>query len=34
MQGNAPSDEERKSGFERSGWAMGKGDEETVAFIT
>jgi dihydrofolate reductase len=34
MQGNgAASDEDRRNGFERGGWARGKGDNETVAFI-
>jgi len=34
MQGNGgASDEERRNGFERGGWAMGAGDSETVAFI-
>src|SRR4030095_7402941 len=35
MQGNGgASDEDRRNGFERGGWAMGKGDNETMAFIT
>jgi dihydrofolate reductase len=35
MQGNGgASDEERRNGFERGGWAPGKGDDETRAFIT
>jgi dihydrofolate reductase len=35
MQGNGgASDEDRRSGFERGGWAMGAGDDETMAFIT
>ena len=35
MQGNGgASDEDRRNGFERGGWAMGKGDDETMAFIT
>ena len=35
MQGNGgASDEDRRSGFERGGWAMGAGDDETRAFIT
>lgn len=35
MQGNGgASDEDRKSGFERGGWAMGAFDDETLAFIT
>jgi dihydrofolate reductase len=33
MQLDAPSEEDRGSGFERAGWSMGKGDEETKAFI-
>ena len=34
MQGNgAASDEDRKNGFERGGWAMGVFDDETMAFI-
>jgi dihydrofolate reductase len=35
MQGNGgASDEDRRNGFERGGWARGKGDDETRAFIT
>jgi hypothetical protein len=35
MQGNGgASDEDRKGGFERGGWAMGVFDDETMAFIT
>ena len=35
MQGNGgASDEDRKAGFERGGWAMGVFDNETMAFIT
>ena len=35
MQGNGgASDEDRRSGFERGGWAMGVFDDETGAFIT
>ena len=35
MQGNGgASDEDRRSGFERGGWAMGVFDDETMAFIT
>jgi dihydrofolate reductase len=35
IQGNGgASDEDRKSGFERGGWAMGVFDEETFTFIT
>jgi dihydrofolate reductase len=34
-QGNgAASDEDRRNGFERGGWARGAGDDETRAFIT
>jgi dihydrofolate reductase len=33
MQGNGPSEKDRRSGFERGGWAMGKGDNETRTFI-
>jgi dihydrofolate reductase len=34
MQGNgAASDEDRRNGFERGGWATGKGDDQTRAFI-
>jgi dihydrofolate reductase len=34
MQGNGgTSDEDRRSGFERGGWALGKGDDETRTFI-
>ncbi|MCO5996919.1 dihydrofolate reductase family protein [Actinoallomurus rhizosphaericola] len=34
MQGNGhASDEDRRNGFERGGWALGKGDNETHAFI-
>ena len=35
MQGNGGvSDEDRRSGFERGGWAMGVFDNETMTFIT
>jgi dihydrofolate reductase len=35
MQGNGgASDEDRRSGFRRGGWALGMGDDETRAFIT
>jgi dihydrofolate reductase len=35
MQGNGgASDEDRRNGFERGGWALGMGDSETMAFIT
>jgi dihydrofolate reductase len=34
MQGNGgTSDEDRSNGFERGGWARGKGDEDTTTFI-
>ena len=34
VQGNGgPSDEDRRNGFERGGWAMGAGDHETLKFI-
>jgi dihydrofolate reductase len=34
VQGNGgPSEEDRRNGFERGGWALGKGDDETRAFI-
>ncbi|SDI96729.1 dihydrofolate reductase family protein [Nonomuraea jiangxiensis] len=34
MQGNGgASDEDRRNGFERGGWALGKGDNEIHAFI-
>ncbi len=34
MQGNgAASDEDRRNGFERGGWARGKGGNDTVTFI-
>jgi dihydrofolate reductase len=35
MQGKgAATDEDRRNGFERGGWAMGVFDDETLAFIT
>jgi dihydrofolate reductase len=35
MQGNGgASEEDRRNGFERGGWARGKGDAETLSFIT
>lgn len=35
MQGNGgASEEDRRNGFERGGWALGAGDDETRAFIT
>ena len=34
MQGNGgASDEDRRNGFVRGGWALGRGDNETHAFI-
>ena len=34
MQGNGgASDEDRRNGFERGGWALGVGDDETLTFI-
>jgi dihydrofolate reductase len=34
MQGNGgTSDEDRRNGFERGGWARGKGDKDTTTFI-
>ena len=33
MQGNGGPDENRSGGFERGGWAMGAGDNETMTFI-
>ena len=34
MQGNGgASDEDRRNGFERGGWALGLGDNETMTFI-
>jgi len=35
MQGNGgATDEDRRNGFERGGWAMGAGDANTLRFIT
>src|SRR5215211_6630036 len=35
MQGNGgATDEDRRNGFERGGWALGAGDDETLTFIT
>lgn len=35
MQGNGgTSDEDRRTGFERGGWARGAGDDDTRAFLT
>jgi dihydrofolate reductase len=33
MQGNGDASDDRRNGFERGGWARGKGDDETKAFI-
>jgi dihydrofolate reductase len=33
MQGNGAASDDRRNGFERGGWARGKGDDETQAFI-
>src|SRR3954463_2935230 len=34
MQGNGgATDEDRRGGFERGGWALGVGDNETMTFI-
>ena len=33
MQGNGGASDDRRNGFERGGWARGKGDNETLAFI-
>jgi dihydrofolate reductase len=33
MQGNGPSEEDRKAGFERDGWAMAHFDDEAMAFV-
>jgi dihydrofolate reductase len=35
VQGNGgATEEERRNGFERGGWALGRGDDSTMAFIT
>ena len=34
MQGNGAASDDRRNGFERGGWARGKGDDETRTFIT
>lgn len=34
MQGNGSASEDRRSGFERGGWAFGKGDDDTRDYIT
>src|ERR671922_2476436 len=33
MQGNGAASDDRRNGFERGGWARGKGDDETKTFI-
>ena len=33
MQGNGAASDDRRNGFERGGWARGKGDEDTATFI-
>jgi dihydrofolate reductase len=33
MQGNGPSEEDRKAGFERDGWAILPFDDEAMAFV-
>ncbi len=33
MQGNGGASDDRRNGFERGGWARGKGDEDTTTFI-
>ena len=33
MQGNGAASDDRRGGFERGGWARGKGDKDTVTFI-
>ena len=34
MQGNGAASDDRRNGFERGGWALGKGDNQTRMFIT
>jgi dihydrofolate reductase len=34
MQGNGAASDDRRNGFERGGWARGRGDAETRSFIT
>ena len=34
MQGNGGASDDRRNGFERGGWALGAGDEETRTLIT
>ena len=33
MQGNGAASDDRRNGFERGGWAMGAGDDETMKLI-
>ena len=33
VQGNGPSEEDRRNGFERDGWAMGHFDNEAMTFV-
>jgi dihydrofolate reductase len=33
MQGNGATADDRRNGFERGGWAIGKGDEETTTYL-
>jgi hypothetical protein len=33
MQGNGPSEVERRAGFERDGWAMGHFDSGAMTFV-
>jgi hypothetical protein len=33
MQGNGAASDDRRNGFERGGWARGKGDKDTATFI-
>jgi dihydrofolate reductase len=33
MQGNGPSEEERRAGFERDGWALGHFDDESMTLV-
>ena len=33
MQGNGPSEVDRRAGFERDGWAIGSFDDESLAFV-
>ena len=34
IQGNGATSDDRRNGFERGGWALGAGDDETRTFIT